>query len=457
VVPNLDIYKILIILATLIRFLAGVGFLLNNNIKQNTDFFSPLRYFLYYDILSSTIFLFLGIDPYAFIGNISQNRFITDHIATLSKTLILINGSFIFQIVGLLIKPNKMLLSFFLTQDLKNFDKKMKNFSPLVLFFIGFILWYFYMQNIGGFLFYLRNIAHRTQLTAGMNYLMFLWRMFFYVAAMSSLFCLRKGILRSKYFAYSLIVISLLFMLSIGGRRAFVNAIIHLLIIDHYYRKAFNFKIRHALYCFIAIFLLLAFGFWRSNQAERFSSFDLLEQMRNRGIQMVLLYAADISRPMLIVGYVEKKGFWLGSSYVDLLTSPIPRSILPSKAVVDDGQYIYSLSKEHDVKPSLSPDNLHGSSLPAGNWMGYINWGIFGYFIFSLWSGMIAKAAYVAFKKSEKNFSLLLCYLIVIKGFAFNNLFIVHFIVSLLYIKISLHILLFVSGFFRCKHKCYPE
>jgi hypothetical protein len=142
-------------------------------------------------------------------------------------------------------------------------------------------------------------------------------------------------------------------------------------------------------------FILIAPLFRTSSAHERYSQQpELIVADVAEGVVAIAPQMSGFDRTAVMLAYFTPERLWLGRSYLDLLTAPLPRSVYPDKPPVDDGVYLKSIADGRPVTPPMPARELPVTSWPMGNMVPYMNFGIAGLVCGMFLVGVVIGAAY---------------------------------------------------------------
>ena len=290
-------------------------------------------------------------------------------------------------------------------ESYNNFRDKYINTSKLkklaiVIFLIGFISSFYFIQLNGGLLYFLDNIRFRTVFLRESGFIKWLIPLTSY-GTLIYLYAIKWHSKKEVLISIFLIVVSG-FCTGMGGRKALIILIIEAIIIYNYKVKRFktsdfiNLKsvgILVIIYIFMSGYVVLrnpeSFGFMVDNPVA-------FIEASNIGILELLYRESYVTFYMGIIEYFQTADYWFGSSYLGLISAFIPSFLYPQKPPVDDGMYLYSIAVgRKDVLPVMPFDELNGSSLPLETFGAmYANFGYIGLFVGMLVLGIIIGSVY---------------------------------------------------------------
>lgn len=139
--------------------------------------------------------------------------------------------------------------------------------------------------------------------------------------------------------------------------------------------------------------------------------------MNERG-RAALLGVSYVDHHLLATSHFDIDNLWLGRSYLDLLTAPVPSSAMVGKPPVDDGVYLRTIASGRHVVPPMSRDQLFSSSWPPETLgIGYMNFWVPGAVLGMLILGIIQGVAFRWVRESRGG-----AFYIIVYGFAVLNL-----------------------------------
>ncbi len=419
--------------------------------KKNKDIFSPVKL--------STLFLFVYNVPfiinYYFDKNIIDSR-IDAKVEDLDSTMIIYILYMIFGVFALYLGIN-----FSRKRKMKKINKN-RGFhffnlesearyltATILVFSLGLIFYIDFIQSVGGFTFWLNNIANRAAFTTGNGYsTLFISLLpisvYFYIGTFNF-----KNNMLKKIILISLVLFTFIILTTLGGRKSSLEFVIFCIIIWNYkIGKIKNLKKKILLLSPLAIFYMIAIPILRTSQ-------DIMGYITDIGgfskevlsnLTSIITEVSYVGHYLFIINYFDNHEFWLGKTFKDLFFVVIPRSFYPDKPPVDDGVYVKSLVEGMNIAPNAPYTTLYKSSLPPetfGNM--YLNFGFIGVLIGMFLLGLIFRQSYEYMIKNEYNLFSILIYANIIISFQLSNLRITQFFSDLL-----LYMILF-SVFFTFK------
>lgn len=427
--------------------------------KRSADWFSPLKIFSYFSLIEVPGLFFVSFNKDILSPLVLRSEFVKDFETTVAYTSLLILISFLFTIFGIINKSNLLIMKFFLFQRKLHPSKNTASSRPIVVIFIGLILWFYYIEKLGGISFVSQHLSKRVILMSGNAYFFNLWRYLIQISVILFVFStLKKEYSFFKSIAlYFFVSFCFLILISMGGRGPGIFLIWLMVLLFNYFSRPINpFKPKMLL---IVLLLIIFSLFWGTVRIQKtplaIDTYDkaFFQQMFNNAKRVLVHYSSGLESKILVTGYVSEKGIWYGASYKDLFKAPIPRSFFPNKPPVDDGKYIHAILLGKTVVPPMRLEELGDSSSPIGNWMGFINWGLPGLIILSFLTGQFIKASYEAFLTSKKHFLMFFFYAFVSKSLAFSGGAIVAFLVYIIYLHIVFYLVRFFN-FIRILENC---
>ncbi|MGI0480992.1 O-antigen polymerase [Geminocystis sp. CENA526] len=415
---------LLLLISIFYFFCLSLFFYIENKNKKKPDFFSPGNIFIYFQVLSAIPLFFLSINNSSIENLIfkqlsnefkSYNYIIFAYIMTVIASIISYSGI----VFGYSLKNKNLFLILNTIIGIRIFRIKktsdIKNIFTIGLVFIGFgiCVYIYFLTRIGGLTDLWLNLNERADRTAGLGYFHFFYT---FAITMGSLICLYVTFLKKKHFMSMLIfLLNIFVLLSLGQRGPLLYFIISVMILRYYgikrLKKLFTLK-RVLLIIFMVIISLVSVQFRQINAVEKYSDNPrlLMTDAFKSFESHLLLRFSRVERDIVILKYFEEHDFWLGSSYLSLVTAPIPRNIFPEKPPIDTGRYLLGMAQGRTINPPMSVKQLPPSSWPEGNWAGYMNFGIFGFILFFFISGIIPAWSYNLMKFNSFSIGSILFY-----------------------------------------------
>lgn len=284
-------------------------------------------------------------------------------------------------------------------------DQAFKFFPWVIIYSLGVLILYFHVYAMGGVQYIWSNIGKRTELQEGLGYSMYFFEWFITLGVMGILYYgFSKGFF-FRFFCFFVFLIGFVLLGLTGGRAPQLFLLWSCLFLIHFNYGKINFSVLVSLF-FVFIFVLFVFsivGVHRESYHHDEVGLDV-ESVKSEFFYTATQRLSDLDRNIAIVSYFNENDFWFGRSYLNLFYSPIPRNIYPDKPAISDGRYVRTLVDIGEVNPNDPSGKLVSSSWPARNWIGYMNFYIFGLFFLSFCSGFILTAIYRAAVRSNSFF-----------------------------------------------------
>ncbi|EGO2701281.1 oligosaccharide repeat unit polymerase, partial [Enterococcus faecalis] len=323
----------------------------------------------------------------------------------------------------------------------KSENRKRYIVGTLLSFFVGMLGYLIFLRGVGGFSVLTSNLNIRTQMTAGNGYLLSLTTTSLTISVVCYIYTFKYKKSFIKYFFLLLLILFVAFLLtSLGGRKQTLQLVTFSLISWHYGVKRVK-KIPKKIWLLVPLLVIYIVGI------PILRSPDGIETLLNNPKYLASEVKDNIGKSTKEISYIDTYLFitnhfdvsniWLGSSFKDLLSAPIPSSIMPEKPPVDEGVYIRTLAEgNRNIKPSMPFKELFPSSWPPET-IGtmYMNFWIPGVIIGMFLLGKIYKLAYLYMKKCDFNAHSVMIYCYILLNFHLSNLRITQTITSILVIS----------------------
>lgn len=448
----------MVALMLMIIFLIPILFSLKYDMK-NGDLLKPSRIVATVHLVSIVPYLFMVSFNNETISSLVRNHKSMENLdITIAYYGLIQTLGFLAILLGLNSRAAKRIPAFFPYVGI-TYTRKQLWLSFVCAGFIGLGAFFLFLSKIGGLDYLLNHLEYRTFITAGNNYLTSLFSGL-YIALAIIIYSLREKKTVIKYLLITILSLVTIFVFSsMGGRSSTIYLLFLIVLVFHYGVKRIKkiplrgiFIVSMVVIYFIAVPLLRtpnAFESYSSNINELGK--DIVENY-----EIVFTQTSYVDNYLLIVTYFDIDKLWLGSSYRDLLTAPIPSSLIPNKAPVDDGVYLRTIAEGRDVRPSMSYDDLYQSSWPPET-LGimYMNFWIPGVLIGMYLLGVIYKIFYHYMIFSKYNIFSILIYSNILFSFHLSNLRIVQTLTNI--IVISLFFILFFRVKFGAIYKFQDE
>ena len=415
--------------------------------KTGKDLFSPITIAFFFLIITTVPYLIsIANDVYIIHPQVLREIGIQNiPKAIMYFVIILLIGAFSLYF-GMKVPMIKKLSN--LPRLPKSENKKRYTVGTLLSFFVGMLGYLTFLRGVGGFSVLTSNLSIRTQMTAGNGYLLSLTTTSLTLSVVCYIYTFKYKRSFIKYLFLLLLILFVGFLLtSLGGRKQTLQLITFSLISWHYGVKRFK-KIPKKIWLLIPILVIYIVGI------PILRSPDGIETLLNNPKYLAAEVKDNIGKSTKEISYIDTYLFitnhfdvnniWLGSSFKDLLSAPIPSSIMPNKPPIDEGVYIRTIAEESsNIKPSMPFKELFPSSWPPET-IGtmYMNFWIPGVIIGMFLLGAIYKVAYLYMKKCGFNAHSVMVYCYILLNFHLSNLRIIQTITSIFVISAFFFVIL---------------
>lgn len=291
---------------------------------------------------------------------------------------------------------------------------------------VGLAAFWSLLDRIGGWRFLLENTYRRAQLLAGMGYL---YNLLFILSfgALVLVYSQRERRTPLRWAAtLALLIGTLVIYSSFGGRRSSLDLMIAVLFTWHYgVRPIRRPKLVALGLSAILVPYFVAVPILRTPDGFRryASNLPALGSAVYENLDLAVRQVSYVNQYVLIANHFTLDRVWLGKSYLDLLTAPIPSSRLPNKPPVDDGVYVQSIAAGQEVTPPVPARGLFQSSWPPETFgIMYMNFWIPGLVVGMFLLGVIYRAAYEYMRESGYSLFSIVMYGNILLNFHFSNL-----------------------------------
>jgi len=371
------------------------------------DIFSAGSFFIYFSLLPAFSNLYFSLNQEAFYNNVLIM------VASEYKDYFYVYAALFLQVVAIFSTYIGLLMSYQKNDKLASLilkklfrydalDKASFNFrnDGLILFVgvvvlaLGVVVYIKFISAIGGLAYLWLNMHERAVTNAGLGY----YQTFFMFAVPLGSFMMIYVLLKKDKKTLSFLVIAgvVLLLGSLGSRGPALSYIISLLIFYHYHfhkiKSLFNFKLV-LIYLSFPMIIVIMLQF-RGGAGSSVNTDTLISNSVKSLERGFIARVGRLERDIVIIKYFTEHNFWLGSSYLGLITAPIPRTLYPEKPPNDSGMYLRTIADGHVVVPPVAVNKLLNSSWPEQNWVGYMNWGIIGFIFTFFLSGYITGKIY---------------------------------------------------------------
>jgi len=412
-----------------------IGFIQNK--IQKESIFSLKNLFVIFAIAEIPYLYFLNantqlIHPYVQSHIVDYEEVFTQHIIL----------KMMFLCVALttmsMVKPKSIILTKIFS--VSNISRKGLLLSSLFLLLITIIVFYLFLDKVGGLLFLILNMSNKTLIVQGtglyrnMYLITSLLSVGFYIHFLST--C--KHISKMKLlFLMCLILLFFLILASSGERKNPILLLIYCLILWNFkISKIKLFTVKN-----IIMFLLLLFFAALAPVLRKHGSTEFYIDNPIALITDALPYIGEIFKRFSEIDislfiYSHFKGgddFWFGTSIVDFFTGFIPSQFYPNKPPLDEGVYIYALAHHYNVSPPTPFNEMIPVGWPLSRVTGgYVNFGVFGVIINAIIVGVVLKYFYVLLVKTKYSPSAMVMFsTLLATNFGITNAFVANNIVVL--------------------------
>ena len=291
----------------------------------------------------------------------------------------------------------------------------------ILLTTVGIIAFLVVMAKVGGIFYFFTHLQYRVSLTRNLDTLTWLMSGLNY-GPLLLVYSLKGS---RKQLSIPLIILLMMcgFMNGLGGRKDLIMMLVQALFIYHFSVAPIvirdYIKPKYIITLVIALAFFIVFAELRTEGAveEFLTNPFVFFSNSNKGLLGMVRSESYLPYYVAIMGYFANHSLWKGASFRGLLTAPIPSSLYSNKPPVDDGMYLYSISRGHEVVPVLPTRELDGSSFPLETFGSmYANFGVIGVII-----GMIILGAIIGYcfrKMKRKEYALI--YILIYTQAVFN-------------------------------------
>lgn len=302
---------------------------------------------------------------------------------------------------------------------------------------MGALLWGWLIVALGGVTAILSNIHLRTQMFAGYGYQMQLGSAFLTLAALLSVYRIRfADTVWSKLLAVGLIIAVGAVLTISGGRKSTMYLVLGAVFVWHFSVR----RITKPIWPLTGIGVVLAAYFLvvlilRAPGALDATVVDPSVLLASIGDSATLFFEnlSYVDGFVYTLWKFSRDGLWFGATWLDLLYSPLPSSVITSKPPIDDGVYLRSLAEGMRVVPGMSASALYPSSWPPETFgAGFMNFGWPGVALYHLVLGMMFRVVYEYLRRSPSSFFAIYLYAQIVLNFEISNLRIVQALMTVL-------------------------
>jgi len=320
---------------------------------------------------------------------------------TYSSYIILQTLSYYLVIFGAKIKiKNKTPIMTNIEEETDKSIQKKYKYIGIIMWIIGAIAFFRIMHRVGGIYFFFTNLKYRASLTRDLDVLS--WILPFVNYGVLFIVYSYKGTNKSLNIKLIILIVVSGIMSGLGGRKALLILLIESLLLYHYCVKKIEIK-RILKFRYISGILILYLFFIVMSKFRTDGAFEsflenpfVFVMETNGGILSTIKNESYVRYYIAIVEYFKTHDFWMGRTFLGLITAFIPSSLFPAKPPVDDGTYLYSIANGRtDIIPPMPFNKLNGSSYPLETFGSmYGNFGIIGLVVGMILLGVVYKYFY---------------------------------------------------------------
>ncbi|MGE7647251.1 O-antigen polymerase [Peribacillus frigoritolerans] len=429
-------------------FLVPILSSLKDDLKKG-DFLKPSRLVASMHLVSIVPYLFIVAFDNDIVSPLVRNhKSMVNLDSTIAYYGLIQTLAFISILLGLNSGVTKRIPRFFPYIGI-TYTRKQLRVSFVMAVLIGLGAFFLFLSKIGGLNYLLNNLEYRTFIIAGNNYLTSLFSCLFIALAILIYSLREKKSITKILLVITLSIVIILVFSSMGGRTSTVYLMLLIVLVFHYgVKRIRKIPLRAVFIVLLMVIYFIAIPLIRTPGSFEYYSNNINQLGKDvrENFEIIFTQTSYVDHYLLIVNYFDIDNIWLGSSYVDLLTAPIPSTLIPNKAPVDDGVYLRTIAEGRDVRPSMPYEELFKSSWPPET-LGimYMNFWIPGVIIGMYLLGIIYKVFYNYMVFSKYSIFSILIYSNVIYSFHLSNLRIVQTLT-----EITLIIIFFIM-FFRIR------
>ncbi|HEX2081089.1 MAG TPA: O-antigen polymerase [Longimicrobium sp.] len=395
--------------------------------RRERDLFSPLRVLTFLALLSVPYLLLLSGNIELMSAEVRRSPLVPDLTGAIAAWVAVACAGFLALALGLHAPAGGWLARRLPVLHGRQFTAARCRRAALLMGGTGVALYAVFLHQIGGLRRLWTFMALRTDVLAGRGYLFNAYTLLLTFTPLLLVYALRFRPSRIRTAAVVLAVAAVCAILaSTGGRGGAVTLIVYSMMTAHYGVRRFRRVVKPwtVLLGAVIFVFIVAMPLFRTEGAfERYSARpSLLLRATRDEVGRISHQLSGLDRGVVIVSYFTPDRLWWGSSYLDLLSAPIPRALLPDKPPVDDGVYVTALALGNEVRPSLPARLLPPTSWPPGNWVLYMNFGLPGYLLGMFLTGVAIGVAYRYMRRCDFSpFSVYLYGYSVMGGVSFSN------------------------------------
>jgi hypothetical protein len=390
---------VLALVFLLVHVLPWLGVMVMRPAGMRRDVFAPLYLVTLFNLLNFPYLLLLGIDRSNLAVDTLLSPWTRDVTASVAGYVLVACAGFLALVAGMFSSFGPAVARALPRLDPARFTAARCYRAILVTFCLGMAGYALFLAKIGGLTRLWMLLYNRTLITGGTGYLYLAYSLLFTFFGVLLAYSLRfrRSLARRAAVGVGLLLVVVV-LASTGGRTGAIFALFFALLTVHYGVRPVRrlvtpgtVLVGAVLFVFILIMPLFRTTGATARYLERP---ELLLRDGFRGVRQVVPQFSIADEGMVIVRYFTPDRLWWGASYLDLLSAPIPRTLIPDKPPVDEGVYLMAITHGHDVRPSMPARQLPVTAWPMGNWVMYMNFGLPGFVAAMFLSGAMVAAAY---------------------------------------------------------------
>ncbi|HET7462307.1 MAG TPA: hypothetical protein VFJ82_13725 [Longimicrobium sp.] len=371
------------------------------------DMFSPELFLSGYGILGLIYLFLLGIDP---VGNRSTDLqfipWVRDLDVTVMRYLVVMGAGYLATLAGVHSRAAGWFAGRMPMLHARRFTPGRVTRAVVLGGGAGVALYLWFLSSIGGLLNLWAHMWMRTRLMQGKGYTANLYALLLTLTAGMAVYSLRHRPGRLRTALVSLVVLGMaVAMGSTGGRSPVLTVLVLAMLMHHYSvrrRTRLITPLTATLGSVVFVFLLAAPLFRSGGSWEKYSGQpDVLVSDALSDLAASAHGFSSFDRGSVVVNYFTLERVWWGSSYVDLLAAPIPRTLFPDKPPVDDGIYLREIAEGRVVRPSRPAREMNPESWPTGNFLAYMNFWFPGFVIAGFLVGIVTGGTYRYMERTD--------------------------------------------------------
>lgn len=427
-----------------ILFIVLMFYIVSKYITIDNDIFSPLKFFLIFTAFELPYALKIITNkssiPYYALNNISDFDYVYSlHIINsivyiisviVGYQLLNVNGSFLSKVYFVRSYHNK-----------KGLLK-----SHFILFIIGFISFYSFLNSIGGLFYLLENLDSKSAIIQGTGYYQAIYIVSITLSCGSLVAYyggLNKISIPKKIYLLSFVIFCFLLLASTGSRKGPMLLVLYILVVWNYNVQTIKLlRLKNIVIGFLGLIYFSMMPLFRTEGAFEYYMLNISELIIESFNNFLSFFDrfSDLDRSLLVYSLFDVKNLWLGSSFIDLIYAPLPRGLFPNKPPMDSGVYLYNMAHGSSVFPTTPLSEMIAVGWPFTTITNmYANFWFPGVILGGLLFGCVLKYFRRLTERSDYNFISLFFYTGVIFGdFAFTNIKIVGFLTQLVFVFIIL-------------------